>query len=223
MDHRSQDFALSKSGTHTAHVDGGARGNPGPAGYGVVIHDPSGRKIAELSQYLGHRTNNYAEYNGLLAALRYAIAHHIQSLKIVSDSELMVRQMKGIYKVRHPDLRQLYDEAQHLTSQIEHVEIRHALREHNRDADRLANEAMDRGKSTTRAEPGPRIQSEIAEKSNPRDPANGDATQTTTHGAPTPRVAAPHREFEGIVRNGVIELLDGSLPEGTPVQIRPRR
>jgi probable phosphoglycerate mutase len=147
-----------KSLPHTAHVDGGARGNPGPAGYGVVLHDSAGRKIAELSQYLGHRTNNYAEYNGLLAALRYAIARHIQSLKIISDSELMVRQMKGIYKVRHPDLRKLYDEAQHLTSQIEHVEIRHALREHNQDADRLANEAMDRGKGMIRGEAEPRIQ-----------------------------------------------------------------
>jgi probable phosphoglycerate mutase len=226
MDHRSQDLfpAASKSGAHTAHVDGGARGNPGPAGYGVVIQDPTERKIAELSQYLGHHTNNYAEYSGLLAALRYAIAHQIHSLKIVSDSELMVRQMKGIYKVRHPDLRKLYDEAQHLTSQIEHVEIRHALREHNQDADRLANEAMDRGKGTTRTEPEPRIETDYTEKSNPRELANGDVAQrTTAPGAPAPRVAAPHREFEGIVRNGVIELLDGSLPEGTSVQIRPRR
>lgn len=148
----------SNSRPHTAHVDGGARGNPGPAGFGVVLHDSAGKKIAELSQYLGHRTNNYAEYNGLLAALRYAIAHHIQSVKIISDSELMVRQMKGIYKVRHPDLRKLYDEAQRLTSQIEHVEVRHALREHNQDADRLANEAMDRGKGMIRGEPEPRIQ-----------------------------------------------------------------
>ena len=115
----------------------------------------AGKKIAELSQYLGHHTNNYAEYNGLLAALRYAIAHRIHSLKIISDSELMVRQMKGIYKVRHPELRKLYDEAQRLTAQIEHVEIRHALREHNQDADRLANEAMDRGKNSPRGEAEP--------------------------------------------------------------------
>jgi len=224
MDPRSQDLVAPKSGTHTAHVDGGARGNPGPAAYGVVIHDPTGKKIVELSQYLGHRTNNYAEYNGLLAALRYAIAHQIHSLKIISDSELMVRQMKGIYKVRHPELRKLFDEAQHLTSQIEHVEIRHALREHNQDADRLANDAMDRGKSTTRSESEPRIQSEFAEKLKPRDHANGNATQRTTpDSAPAPRVPMPLREFEGIVRNGVIELLDGTLPEGTQVQIRPRR
>ena len=130
---------------HTAHIDGGARGNPGPAGYGVVIHDASGRKIAELSEYVGHQTNNYAEYRGLLAALGYAHANGIKALKIVSDSELMVRQMKGIYKVRHPELRKLYDEAQQLVRKLEHFEIRHARREHNRDADRLANQAMDRG------------------------------------------------------------------------------
>jgi ribonuclease HI len=132
--------------THTAHIDGGARGNPGPAGYGVVIHDASGRKLAELSEYLGHQTNNYAEYRGLLAALGYAHANAIKALKIVSDSELMVRQMKGIYKVRNPGLRKLYDEAQQLVRKLDHFEIRHALREHNRDADRLANQAMDRGK-----------------------------------------------------------------------------
>jgi ribonuclease HI len=131
---------------YTAHIDGGARGNPGPAGYGVVIHDPQGKKVAELSEYLGHRTNNYAEYQGLLAVLRYALAHGIHSLKVISDSELMVRQMKGIYKVRHPELRKFYEEAQQLVRKLEHFEIRHALREHNRDADRLANAAMDRGK-----------------------------------------------------------------------------
>ena len=131
---------------YTAHIDGGARGNPGPAGYGVVIHDPQGKKVAELSEYLGHHTNNYAEYRGLLAVLRYALAHGIHSLKVISDSELMVRQMKGIYKVRHPELRKFHEEAQQMARQFEHFEIRHALREHNRDADRLANEAMDRGK-----------------------------------------------------------------------------
>jgi len=131
---------------HTAHVDGGARGNPGPAGYGVAIEDAAGRPVAELSEYLGHHTNNYAEYQGLLAALRYASEKQITALKVVSDSELMVRQMKGIYKVRHPELRKLYDQAQQLARRLEHFEIRHALREHNKTADRLANEAMDRGR-----------------------------------------------------------------------------
>ncbi len=131
---------------YTAHIDGGARGNPGPAGYGVVIQDPQGKKVAELSEYLGHRTNNYAEYQGLLGVLRYALSHDIRALKVISDSELMVRQMKGIYKVRHPELRKFYEEAHQLTRKLDYFEIRHALREHNRDADRLANEAMDRGR-----------------------------------------------------------------------------
>ena len=213
----------STAATHTAHVDGGARGNPGPAGYGIVIHDPQGKKIAELSQYLGHHTNNYAEYNGLLAALRYAIAHQIQSLKIISDSELMVRQMKGIYKVRHPELRKLYDEAQHLTAQIEHMEIRHALREHNQDADRLANEAMDRGKNSPRGETEPHIKSEFTGKSNSGDD-RGDVTRKPgAQVAPTSRVPAQSQEFEGIVRNGVIELIEGTISEGARVQIRVRR
>ena len=131
---------------YTAHIDGGARGNPGPSGYGVVIHDPSGLKVAELSEYLGHHTNNYAEYQGLLAALRYATENNITAVKVISDSELMVRQMKGIYKVKHPELRRFYEEARQLMKKLSYFEIRHALREHNQDADRLANEAMDRGK-----------------------------------------------------------------------------
>jgi ribonuclease HI len=131
---------------YTAHVDGGARGNPGPAGYGVAIKDGTGKPVAELSEYLGHQTNNYAEYSGLIAALRYASDHKISALKVVSDSELMVRQMKGIYKVKHPELRKLHHEAKTLVDRLEHFEIRHALREHNQVADRLANEAMDRGK-----------------------------------------------------------------------------
>jgi probable phosphoglycerate mutase len=141
-------FSAAKSAVpaHTAHVDGGARGNPGPSGYGVAIQDAAGQPVAELSEYLGHHTNNYAEYQGLIAALRYAADNQIKALKVVSDSELMVRQMKGIYKVRHPELRKLYDEAQTLVRRLEYFEIRHALREQNQTADRLANQAMDRGR-----------------------------------------------------------------------------
>ena len=214
----------STTATHTAHVDGGARGNPGPAGYGIVIHGPQGKTIAELNQYLGHQTNNYAEYNGLLAALRYAIAHQIHSLKIISDSELMVRQMKGVYKVRHPELRKLYDEAERLTAQIEHVEIRHTLREHNQDADRLANEAMDRGRNSPRGEAEPHIKSESKGKSSSGDDPSSDVTRKPgAQVAATSRVPAQSQEFEGIVRNGVIELIEGTIPEGMMVQIRVRR
>src|SRR3984957_7842798 len=128
-----------------AHSDGGARGNPGPAGYGVVIQDEGGRNVAALSEYLGHETNNFAEYQGLIAALEYAIEHGPKELKVISDSELLVRQIKGIYKVKNAVLQDLHGRAQELTAQLDWFSIGHALREHNRDADRLANEAMDKG------------------------------------------------------------------------------
>jgi len=128
-----------------AHTDGGARGNPGPAGYGVVIQDESGRKVASLSQYLGHQTNNFAEYQGLIAALEHALQHGSKALKLISDSELLVRQIKGIYKVKNPALKDLHARAKDLIAQLNWFSIGHALREHNRDADRLANEAMDKG------------------------------------------------------------------------------
>src|SRR5215831_534219 len=128
-----------------AHTDGGARGNPGPAGYGVVIHDAQGNKVAGLSQYLGHQTNNFAEYQALIAALEYAVEHGPKALKVVSDSELMVRQIRGIYKVKDPTLRDLYARASELISQLEWFHIEHVLRGHNREADELANQAMDKG------------------------------------------------------------------------------
>ncbi len=128
-----------------AHSDGGARGNPGPAGYGVVIQDQSGKKVAHLSEYLGHQTNNVAEYQGLIAALEYAIRHGPKALKLISDSELLVRQIKGIYKVKNPTLKDLHGRAKELIAQLEWFSIGHAFREHNQEADRLANEAMDKG------------------------------------------------------------------------------
>src|SRR6266550_3320392 len=128
-----------------AHSDGGARGNPGPAGYGVVIKDQSGRKVAALSEYLGHQTNNFAEYQGLIAALEYALAHGRKTLKVISDSELLVRQIKGIYKVKNAVLKDLHARAKESISQLDWFSIDHALREHNRQADELANDAMDKG------------------------------------------------------------------------------
>src|ERR1700727_3510805 len=82
-----------------AHSDGGARGNPGPAGYGVVVQDQTGKKVAALSEYLGHQTNNVAEYQGLIAALEYALAEGPKALKAISDSDLMGRQLPAVYKV----------------------------------------------------------------------------------------------------------------------------
>lgn len=137
--------AQDKTPEHlVAHVDGGARGNPGPAGYGVVIEDQQGKPIAEFSRYLGHHTNNFAEYSGLIAALNYALEHEYPALRVLSDSELMVRQMNGIYKVRSPELRPLYEEAARLSRKLQWFRIEHVRREKNAEADRLANEAMDR-------------------------------------------------------------------------------
>jgi ribonuclease HI len=128
-----------------AHIDGGARGNPGPAGYGVLIKDQAGNRVAALSQYLGHQTNNYAEYSGLLAALAYAAEHPPKTLKVISDSELLVRQIRGEYKVRNPVLQQLHSRAKELIAKLEWFGIDHSFRELNQEADRLANEAMDKG------------------------------------------------------------------------------
>jgi ribonuclease HI len=128
-----------------AYSDGGARGNPGPAGYGVVIKDETGKKIAELSQYLGHQTNNVAEYQGLIAALEYAIKHGYKALKVFSDSELLVRQIKGIYKVKNSALKDLHARAKELIAKLDWFSIEHVLRGKNSDADQLANEAMDKG------------------------------------------------------------------------------
>src|ERR1022692_2908421 len=166
-----------------AHSDGGARGNPGPAGYGVVIQDQSGHKGAHLSEYLGHQTNNFAEYQGLIAALEYAIKHGPKALKLISDSELLVRQIKGIYKVKNAVLQDLHGRAKELIAQMEWFSIGHAFREQNQEADQLANDAMDKGMGRSVAR------------------------------APSPaQLPGQPQEFEGVVRQGKVELLSGSLP-----------
>ena len=139
------------SGWFTAHCDGGARGNPGPAGYGAVIEGPERQVVARLSEYLGHQTNNYAEYKGLLAVLDWALKNGARRLRVVSDSELMVRQMKGRYKVKSPGLRPLWEEAQKRALKLDGFEIQHTLRGGNKEADRLANEAMDQGQRRLRS------------------------------------------------------------------------
>jgi ribonuclease HI len=136
-----------------AHVDGGARGNPGPAGYGAVITDQAGHKLAALSEYLGHQTNNYAEYNGLLAALDYALKHGHKALKVVADSELLVKQIRGEYKVKSPKLHELHQRARQMIAQLDWFSIQHVLRGGNQEADRLANLAMDKGMGRSTAEP----------------------------------------------------------------------
>ncbi len=126
-----------------AYIDGGARGNPGPAGYGVRVETPDGTLVEELHGALGIATNNVAEYNGLLAALQWAVDHDERQLHVRADSELLVRQMRGEYKVKHPGLQPLAARARLLCMQLDRVVFEHVRREQNAEADRLSNLAMD--------------------------------------------------------------------------------
>lgn len=132
-----------------AYVDGGSRGNPGPAGIGVVIEDPTGRRV-EISQSIGPRDNNYAEYAALLVALEYAAACDSPALQVYSDSEVVVRQVSGAYTCQSPALLDIYNACKALIGSFQHFAITHIRRENNAEADRLAKEAIDRA---TRAKP----------------------------------------------------------------------
>jgi len=131
-----------------AYIDGGARGNPGPAGYGVRVEQPDGTLVEEFSGSIGVATNNVAEYRGLLAALEWAKAHGCSRVHVRSDSKLLVEQMLGNYKVKHPGLQPLYGKARLLVVEIGRVTFEHVARDHNPHADRLANAAMDGQQST---------------------------------------------------------------------------
>jgi len=207
-----------------AHCDGGARGNPGPAGYGALIQDHQGMVLAELSEFLGMRTNNYAEYSGLLGCLQYALDHHHPRLRVVSDSELMVKQIQGKYQVKSPDLKPLYEEAKRRIAKLEAFEISHALRHKNKDADRLANEAMDRGMKRPHApgQPAPPplkatpypTKSETPPQPGAPQPAFADVGRTTT---------APSKAdtmLRGFTKDGVVHILGNTiLPDGIFVKI----
>lgn len=132
----------------TAYIDGGSRGNPGPAGYGVRLEDDAGSVLAELSEPLGITTNNVAEYRGLIAALQWALEHGLSALHVRSDSELLVKQMRGEYRVRSPALQPLHQEARALIARLGRVTFEHVRRERNREADRLANLAMDQARGS---------------------------------------------------------------------------
>jgi len=173
-----------------AHCDGGSRGNPGPSGYGAVIEDRNGRILARLSEYLGKRTNNYAEYSALLGVLAWCLEHKHPRLRVVADSELMVKQMKDQYKVNSPDLRPLWEEARRRTQRLEYFDIQHTLRGGNKEADQLANDAMDRGMG-----------------------------RVPSAAVPSTQAPTPQRTFEGFVKNGVVHLIDGQLPDGIFVKI----
>jgi len=187
----------------TAYTDGGSRGNPGPSGYGVLIQAEDGTVLAELSEFIGMRTNNVAEYSGLLAALDFAVAKGHSRLRVVSDSELMVKQMRGQYRVQSPELKPLYEEAKRRAARLEAFQIEHVLRGKNKKADELANLAMDRGMR--------------------RQPETKSAPASASRGVqPSPSVP-PVRPLRGIVKEGKISLLEGSIPEGTIVVVMPEK
>lgn len=127
----------------TAYTDGGARGNPGPAGYGVHILDADGNTLAELVGPLGHATNNVAEYSGLIAALQWACDHGHTRMRVRMDSELVIKQMRGEYKVKHAGLQALHADAKRLVARLDRVTLEHVRREQNKVADGLSNQAMD--------------------------------------------------------------------------------
>ncbi len=179
----------------TAYCDGGSRGNPGPAGYGVFIQGPGGETLDELSEFLGRATNNVAEYRGLLAALDYALQSGHARLRVIADSELLVKQIQGRYKVSSPDLRPLYEEAKRRIARLDAFRIEHVLRGKNRRADRLANLAMDKGTGR----PGGPVESSAKPVASPA------------------RRATP--AAKGYVKNGVVHLIEGELPEGAFVRV----
>jgi ribonuclease HI len=180
---------------HRANIDGGSRGNPGPASYGVVIRDARGEIVAKLKKYIGRMTNNVAEYYGLIAALDYAQSHGIRALRIESDSELLVKQMRGQYKVKSAELRPLFERASKMSQGLESFRIDHVYREQNREADALANEALDETSGR------------------PANPAPAPK--------PEPRVTKSEpRRFRARFRGGVLYLLeDVDLPDGEEVEV----
>src|SRR5215467_4258286 len=190
----------TKSATAAAYrinIDGGSRGNPGPAAYGVVIRDARGETVAKLKKYIGRFTNNVAEYYGFIAAMDYAHSHGVRAIRIESDSELMVKQMRGLYKVKSADLQPLYERAQKMSKAFDSFRIDHVYREQNREADALANEALDETEGK------------------PANPAASAAKPTR----PSPDRTGPRR-IPARFRGGVLYLLeDVGLPDGTVVEV----
>jgi ribonuclease HI len=206
--------ATPPAGVHIANIDGASRGNPGPASYAVVIRDPSGKTILELAKNIGRETNNVAEYYALLAALDYATSHNVSSLRIRSDSELLVRQMQGRYKVKSADLKPLHERASKMAKQIGYFAIEHVRRELNRDADALANVALDQAGVPKFAGAGSATPESRAKS------LSSQASASTTAGS---SLQVEPRRIRARFANGVlvpIEPLD--LPEGAEITIEFR-
>jgi ribonuclease HI len=190
-------------GVYLANIDGASRGNPGPAAYAVVMRDPDGGVVLELAKNLGRTTNNVAEYYALLAALDYATSQRIAALRIRSDSELLVRQVQGRYKVKSRDLQPLHERAQKLIRQLTYFAIEHVRREMNQDADALANVALDSGNvAPPRFAP---TASTVARQAAPPD------------GPPRAQTPGARRIRARLVKGALIPLEPLDLPENSEI------
>jgi ribonuclease HI len=217
----AEPVSAQKAATHRANIDGGSRGNPGPASYGVVIRDARGEIVAKLKKYIGRATNNVAEYYGLIAALDYAQVHAIRALQIESDSELLVKQMRGLYKVKSEELRPLFERARKMSATFEFFGINHVYREQNRDADALANEALDETAGSS-AVPGvsmPPKPAGTGAPSSEEKPAVG-AARAAPKAAPKLDTSGIPRKVRARFRSGILyPLEDLDLEDGCEVEI----
>nr|HEV7954560.1 reverse transcriptase-like protein [Candidatus Acidoferrales bacterium] len=203
----------------TAEVDGASRGNPGPASYAVIIHRPDGSVVYQLGKYLGRATNNVAEYFALITALDYCATSNISRLRVRSDSELLVRQMQGRYKVKSESLKPLHERAIRQSKGLAYFAIEHIPRELNSEADALANVALDRTGEVSSSARVITSTSSAPASSRPNS-SNATPSSTASHSANTGRTIRAH------VKNGALypnEPLD--LPEGSEVEIeiRPKK
>jgi ribonuclease HI len=214
--------AAAKAASHRANIDGGSRGNPGPASYGVVVRDAKGEIVAKLKKYIGRATNNVAEYYGLIAALDYAQAHSIRALHIESDSELLVKQMRGQYKVKSEELRPLFERAKKMSAAFDSFGINHVYREQNKEADALANEALDETAGSTPAG-GVQVAAKSSGNKASADAPASDAKENKSTAPAKP--AAKHdpsipRKVRARFRSGILyPLEDLDLEDGCEVEI----
>ena len=202
--------AAHRDGVYTANIDGAARGNPGPAAYGVVLRRPDGTPLESLGKYIGRHTNNVAEYYALIAALDYAAANGIKRLRVQSDSQLIVNQIKGLYKVKHPDLRPLHERAKKMAAALETFTIQYVRREENREADAAANAALD---NTGGVKPAYASEQGAAQKPGQRDLGHASRSESR------PSTSAP-RKVKAQFRDGVLIPAEPlNLKEGAVVEI----
>src|SRR6202023_3746953 len=174
-------------GAYAANIDGAARGNPGPAAYGLVSRRPDGTPLESLGKYIGRRTNNVAEYYALIAALDYAAANGIKRLRVQRDSQLIVNQMKGLYKVKHADLRPLHERAKKQASGLESFTIQYVPREENRAADAAANAALD---NTSGVRPSFASENNHAQKPSPKIAAGASMMGLSASASPPRKIGA---------------------------------